>query len=975
MSYFQTNYDNFRWTPEQPPLSGLRPAQLGALHGIAMHFSQKHDPAIIAMPTGSGKTAVLAATPYVLRAQRALVLTPSRLVREQIISHFQTLDDLKAARTLDPSISAPKVWSAAGKIARIEDWEALRPYDVVVGIPNSLSPEIMGVAPPPLDLFDVVLVDEAHHSASRTWNGLLEHLSTARRVLFTATPFRADRKEVRGRLVFSYDLSEAYRDGVFGSILYRPVQGQSGPQGDLAIASAVAAQFQADRAEGLDHLVMVRTGQKSRAKELAKLYEERTDLRLQLILGDHSLTHVKNVLSKLERRELDGVICVDMLGEGFNLPQLKIAALHTPHRSLGVTLQFIGRFARTTAPNLGTASFFALESEMEVERVRLFDRGAVWQEIVQDLSEDRVRREAQTREVLSTFVPREASEEVSAEESDISLYALQPYFHIKIYDVGPDVDLSRVISFPTGMEMVRQFDSSELGVTICITRVSARPDWVAATQFLDQRHDLFIFHHHRESGLLFICATRRLDPLYQALANQLVPPEMPPPRILSARRLNRVLLDLDNCRFFNIGLRNSNKRDEAYQTRTGSHVGESVVESDGHSYRRGHWYASAEEEGQPLTIGLSTASKVWSNTSGRIPELLDWCGKQARKICSNRTPQTFSGLDHLDTGEEVTILPAGICFVSWGQDIFKSPPTLLYHSTTGDLRYQLLDVDFDIDYDASSDQEIILKLYNEDWTARFSFAVDRDHRFQAVDDVAQELFIVTEMHRTPLASYLNARPPILHTSEFGCLDGATFYPHLTAVPPFNASRIHIVDWAAAGVDPQLEFGQSSSVGCSIHEYLGRELPHHADIVFYDHGSGEIADYVTISIQAEEIRVGFYHCKSSGAARAGRRVGDAYEVCGQGVKSRGWADRRRLLAAMTRRLRNRSGRSCFMKGDLATVETVLRETSRVRVVFEIILVQPGFGRSRLNTEIASLLASTDDFLYGGPCDRLRIWGSA
>lgn len=35
------------------------------------------------------------------------------------------------------------------------------------------------------------------------------------------------------------------------------------------------------------------------------------------------------------------------MGEGFDFPFLKIAAIHAPHQSLAVTLQFIGRFART----------------------------------------------------------------------------------------------------------------------------------------------------------------------------------------------------------------------------------------------------------------------------------------------------------------------------------------------------------------------------------------------------------------------------------------------------------------------------------------------------------------------------------------------------------------------------------------------------------------------------------------------------
>ena len=42
------------------------------------------------------------------------------------------------------------------------------------------------------------------------------------------------------------------------------------------------------------------------------------------------------------------VICVNMLGEGFDLPELKIVALHDLHKSLPILLQFAGRFSRTS---------------------------------------------------------------------------------------------------------------------------------------------------------------------------------------------------------------------------------------------------------------------------------------------------------------------------------------------------------------------------------------------------------------------------------------------------------------------------------------------------------------------------------------------------------------------------------------------------------------------------------------------------
>ena len=222
----------------------------------------------------------------------------------------------------------------------------MRTYDVVVATVQSISPGFEGIPPPPNDLFDLVLVDEAHHSPARTWQAILDHFSSAKRLLFTATPFRQDQKEIRGRFIFTYDLHDAFRDSIFGQITYQAVTPGDGESHDEAIARAAERQLRADAVSGYNHRVMVRTDGRPRAQELFDLYRRVTGLRLSIITGNHSLRHVKTVIGQLQRGDLDGIICVNMLGEGFNFPSLKIAAIHAPHKSLSVTLQFVGRFAR-----------------------------------------------------------------------------------------------------------------------------------------------------------------------------------------------------------------------------------------------------------------------------------------------------------------------------------------------------------------------------------------------------------------------------------------------------------------------------------------------------------------------------------------------------------------------------------------------------------------------------------------------------
>ncbi|WP_290088599.1 helicase C-terminal domain-containing protein [uncultured Duncaniella sp.] len=85
---------------------------------------------------------------------------------------------------------------------------------------------------------------------------------------------------------------------------------------------------------------MARCKDHKRAEEVFKIYEQYADLTPVLI---HSGTPKKNeIMARINNREHKIVVCVNMLGEGYDLPQLKIAAIHDERQSLPITLQFIG---------------------------------------------------------------------------------------------------------------------------------------------------------------------------------------------------------------------------------------------------------------------------------------------------------------------------------------------------------------------------------------------------------------------------------------------------------------------------------------------------------------------------------------------------------------------------------------------------------------------------------------------------------
>ena len=126
---------------------------------------------------------------------------------------------------------------------------------------------------------------------------------------------------------------------------------------DHSLALAAVEQLQADRVAGKDHVLMARVKNIPRATEVLEVYQdvagEFNPIRID---SKMSKTAQGEALASLRSRDSRVIVCVDMLGEGFDLPALKIAAVHDHHRALRSRSQFVGRFARVGGEELGEAS-------------------------------------------------------------------------------------------------------------------------------------------------------------------------------------------------------------------------------------------------------------------------------------------------------------------------------------------------------------------------------------------------------------------------------------------------------------------------------------------------------------------------------------------------------------------------------------------------------------------------------------------
>jgi len=650
-----------------------------------------------------------------------------------------------------------------------------------------------------------------------------------------------------------------------------------------------------------------------------------------------------------------------MLGEGFDFPNLKIAAIHSPHKSLEVTLQFIGRFARTSkgGSNLGIAKFLAIPAEIEIESERLYHEEKVWQEIIANLSQTRIEKEQFIRETLEQFNQPVIK---TPQTEEISLYALHPYSHVKIYRVFSDVNITQLIEYPPGYDIVYHQLSPELSVAIFITCETQKPNWTDIKDFQGAAYDLFVIFYHSASSLLFINSSKRSDGIYESIVKQYSPAGH---RILPLSKINKVLIGLRNPSFFNIGMKNRvlNSSTESYRIITGSRAQEAIRSTDGQLYHRGHIFGKAEEQGEKITIGYSSASKVWSNRYYRIPELITWCSILASKFQSEAVVNTASGLDFLNVGEEIDEIPEQVICADWGELAYRQPLSVEYIDSDGrGGSCDLLDLQLDIDRANSTTEQVQIVINGPGFELPLEFSLTRDVYFNPINEDANNIRLHKGADSITIIDYLNANPLDIYLADMSRINGSEIYRfNADDFQPLDLESIKVIDWIGESVNITKEFGETSGEDelISIHDFMMKYITSQNPVLlFYDHRKGEIADFVSIMETDDQISIALYHCKGSGGNTPATRLEDVYEVSSQVIKSTYWLNRpTELFERIRQRLRTGSR---LIIGDVNELSSVFQRMNDKHSSYEIYIIQPGISKSKLSEEAKRVLAAADDY---------------
>lgn len=320
----------------------LRPYQQQAKAAVFDQWNSGVQKTLLVLPTGTGKTIVFAkiAEDCVRKSERVLILAH----RGELLQ--QAADKILAACGLSCAVEKAEETS-------LDSWAR-----ITVGSVQTLMRESR-LSRFSSDYFGTIIIDEAHHAISESYQKILRHFSGAKVLGVTATPDRGDMKnlgQVFDSLAYEYTLPRAIKDGYLC-----PVKALTIPlKLDLTGVGSQAGDYKsADLDTALDpYLYQIADEMKSvcaERKTVVFLPLIKTSQKFRDILNERGFRAAEVNGNSEDRAEIlrdfengkYNVLCNSMLlTEGWDCPDVDCVVVLRPTKVRSLYCQMVGRGTR-----------------------------------------------------------------------------------------------------------------------------------------------------------------------------------------------------------------------------------------------------------------------------------------------------------------------------------------------------------------------------------------------------------------------------------------------------------------------------------------------------------------------------------------------------------------------------------------------------------------------------------------------------
>jgi superfamily II DNA or RNA helicase len=340
--------------------------------------------ALIVLPTGTGKSGLISVLPFGISDGRVLIITPGLITKQSVIKTLNPLEDnfwINYDIIFDPE-DMPVVVEYDSDVLD----ESLERSNFVVANIHKLYKDSCNslLSRVPKDFFDMIIIDEAHHSAANSWKDVLQYFSEAKKIHLTGTPYRGDDEPIPGENIHTTSLSSAMRlklvkwlrkSTVNSAEMYFYIPNDSHRYtkeevlefkekdwihrsvalskecSELVIDESINKLNELKKlSPKVPHKILAVACSIEHAEDVAQWYNIK-GMSVVIVHSELEREKIEDNLYKIENHECNVVVSVNMLMEGYDHKYLSVLAIFRPYKSKNAFAQIVGRVLRTIPEN------------------------------------------------------------------------------------------------------------------------------------------------------------------------------------------------------------------------------------------------------------------------------------------------------------------------------------------------------------------------------------------------------------------------------------------------------------------------------------------------------------------------------------------------------------------------------------------------------------------------------------------------
>lgn len=358
----------------------LRDPQKEAYIRIVDHFS-KHpkEEALVIMPTGSGKTGLISIAPFGVCKGRVLVIAPGNITKKSIAKNMEVIEDnfwINYDVIFDIN-DVPNVLEYEQDVFDSDLRKASIVYTNIQKLNSAYTNSLLKRVDK--NFFDMIIVDEAHHSPANTWQEVINYFENAKILHVTGTPYRGDGKPVPGKVIHETKLSEVMEQKLVKWLRRKNVSSEKlrfidkdgktltfeeaiELHDDDWIRKSVAMSDECslqvidksieelrilkELSPNVPHKVLAAACNIDHANRIYQLYANR-NMNPVLIHSKMEKEEIDQKINDIDLHKYNVIVNVDMMREGYDHKYITIVSIFRPYRSLNAFAQVIGRALRS----------------------------------------------------------------------------------------------------------------------------------------------------------------------------------------------------------------------------------------------------------------------------------------------------------------------------------------------------------------------------------------------------------------------------------------------------------------------------------------------------------------------------------------------------------------------------------------------------------------------------------------------------